>query len=201
MRAEQPQQGTDGSPPASKKNAVTETLYAELRNAAERMFARERRDHTLQPTALVNEACVRLMAGGLEGIPQTQRIAIAARVLKQVLIDHARAHNADKRGGGALHLELSSDIAADLTSKPPAPIEFERVRAALDRLRDLSERQAEVVTLRILGGMTMDQIASTLGVSKRTVEADWTVARAWLRRELGGDDAGPARSSPGATSP
>lgn len=180
MRQEEPQE----RPPVASP-AVTETLYAELRSAAERMFARERRDHTLQPTALVNEACMRLMSGGLEGIPPTQRIAIASRVLKQVLIDHARAHNADKRGGGALRLALDVDVAADLTDHTPEPIEFERVRAALDRLRALSERQADVVTLRILGGMTMDQIASSVGVSKRTAEGDWTVARAWLRRELG----------------
>lgn len=182
MRQENPQDSPSGASPV-----VTETLYAELRDAAERMFARERRNHTLQPTALVNEACMRLISGGLEGIPHTQRIAIASRVLKQVLIDHARAHNADKRGGGALRLEFESDIAADLTDHTPAPIEFERVRAALDRLRTLSERQADVVTLRILGGMTMDQIASSVGVSKRTAEADWTVARAWLRRELSRD--------------
>ncbi len=178
MRQEHPQDSPSGVSPV-----VTETLYAELRDAAERMFARERRNHTLQPTALVNEACMRLMSSGLDGIPHTQRIALASRVLKQVLIDHARAHNADKRGGGGLRLQLDSD----LTDHPPTPIEFERIRAALDRLRALSERQADVVTLRILGGMTMDQIASSVGVSKRTAEADWTVARAWLRRELSRD--------------
>jgi len=164
-------------------NAVTERFYAELRHIADRVCAAERRNHTLQPTAVVNEACMRLMSGGLPDVPREQKLALAGRVLKQVLIDHARARNADKRGGGAnpMQLEIDRDVlAADATL-----VEFEQIHVALERLRALSPRQAEVVTLRIFSGMTMDQVATVLGVSKRAAEGDWTVARAWLRRELG----------------
>jgi RNA polymerase sigma factor (TIGR02999 family) len=130
----------------------------------------------------VNEACLRIMAGGLPDLPREQRLALAARVLGQVLIDHARARAAAKRGGGAMRIDLDPDMLADETTR----LEFEPVHRALERLRHLSERQAEVVTLRIFAGLTMDQISSVLGVSKRTAEGDWTVARAWLRRELAG---------------
>ena len=150
------------------------------------------RSHTLQPTAIVNEACLRLMSCGLPDIPRDQQLALAGRALKQVLIDHARAKSADKRGGGhAVKLELNHDVLGESRSGPPTLIDFDAIRSALDRLRTLSERQAEVVSLRIFSGMTMDQIAAMLGVSKRAAEADWTVARAWLRRDLAPKDGTP----------
>jgi RNA polymerase sigma factor (TIGR02999 family) len=167
---------TEGASPL-----LTDTFYAELRSIAERVFASERAGHTLQPTAVVNEACLRLMSGGLPEVPREERLALAGRVLKQVLIDHARARGAEKRGGGALRLGLERDLLADTSTV----IELECINRALERLRQLSERQAEVVTLRIFAGLTMDQTATVMGVSKRTAEGDWTVARAWLRRELG----------------
>ena len=161
---------------------LTETFYEELRGIAERLFARERDGHTLQPTAVVNEACVRLMAHGLPELPREQRLAIAGRVLKQVLVDHARGHGAAKRGGsGGVRLGLEGDVLADEATL----VEFDSIHDALEKLRALSERQAEVVTLRIFGGMTMHQVATVMGVSKRTAEGEWAVARAWLRRELG----------------
>jgi RNA polymerase sigma factor (TIGR02999 family) len=161
--------------------AITDTLYAELRCLAGRAFAGERSGHTLQPTAVVNEACMRILSSGLPDVPREQQLALAGRVLKQVLIDHARARNADKRGGSAgTRLTLDQDILAD----DATIVDFEAINAALERLRSLSERQAEVVSLRIFSGMTMDQIATLIGISKRAAEGDWTVARAWLRREL-----------------
>jgi RNA polymerase sigma factor (TIGR02999 family) len=175
-------------PAPGAQEAVTQRLYTELRAVAGRMFASERAGHTLQPTAVVNEACMRIMAGGLPDLPREQKLALAARVLKQVLIDHARAHNAAKRGGGTggggggVRLDLESDVLEDT----PTQIDFDSIRGALDRLRALSERQAEIVSLRIFSGMTMDQIATVMGISKRSAEGDWTVARAWLRRELSG---------------
>jgi RNA polymerase sigma factor (TIGR02999 family) len=159
---------------------VTWQFYSELRQIADRVFASERAGHTLQPTAVVNEACMRLIAGGLPDVPREQQLALAGRVLKQVLIDHARAHAADKRGGAAIKLDLDRDVLADSRTV----MEFDAVHRALERLRDLSERQAEVVTLRMFSGLSMDQTATILGVSKRTAEGDWTVAKAWLRREL-----------------
>jgi RNA polymerase sigma factor (TIGR02999 family) len=160
---------------------LTETFYEELRKIAERLFAREREGHTLQPTAVVNEACVRLIGHGLPDLPREQRLAIAGRVLKQVLVDHARGRDAAKRGGGAVRLGLEQDVLADEATM----VEFDSIHRALETLRALSARQAEVVTLRVFGGMTMDQVAAVMGVSKRTAEGEWAVARAWLRRELG----------------
>lgn len=168
------------SSPQDDAGVITDTMYSELRRIAHRVFASERKGHTLQPTAVVNEACMRLLSGGLPDLPREQQLAIGARVLRQVLIDHARSRNADKRGGGAIRLDLASDPLAH----DDEPVEFGAITDAMDRLRALSERQAEVVTLRLFAGMTMEQIASVLDVSKRTVESDWAVARAWLRRDL-----------------
>lgn len=160
---------------------LTERFYSELHEIALRIFAREHVGHTLQPTAVVNEACMRLLSTSkLPDVPREEQLAMAGRVLKQVLIDHARARAADKRGGGLLRIELDPNMwASDDTL-----IEFSDINASLDKLRALHERQAEVVTLRIFAGLSMQQIAAVLGVSKRTAEDDWTVARAWLRKEL-----------------
>lgn len=174
--------GTNSNSQGPDASALTDTLYSELRSIAARAFASERPGHTLQPTAMVNEACMRLMSSGLPELPREQQLAIAGRVLKQVLIDHARARNADKRGGGVAPVSL--DLAGDALAEDATPVDLERIRAALERLRELNERQAEVITFRIFSGMTMEQIASVLGISKRSAESDWTVARAWLRREL-----------------
>lgn len=168
---------------------VTERFYGELRRIADRVFASERAGHTLQPTAVVNEACMRLMAGGLPDVPREQKLAIAGRVLKQVLIDHARARDADKRGGRerpAINLDVADGVLSDGHS---TQVDFEAIHRALERLRRLSERQAEVVTLRMFAGLTMEQVATVVGVSKRSAEGDWTVARAWLRRELADEPA------------
>jgi RNA polymerase sigma factor (TIGR02999 family) len=161
--------------------ALTRNFYDELRGIAERMFAAERSGHTLQPTAAVNEACVRLLSTSrLPELPREQRLALAARVLKQVLIDHSRTKAAGKRGAWQMRVELDPELC----SETAASAEFDHIHAALERLAALHARQAEVVSLRIFGGLNMEQVAAVLGASKRTVEADWAVARAWLRREL-----------------
>ncbi len=163
--------------------ALTERFYRELHELAVRAFASERHGHTLQPTAVVNEACLRILTRSpLPDVSRPERLALAARVLRQVLVDHHRARGAEKRGGAALRLELDPELAAG--AEPTA--DFGAVQAALERLRGLHARQAEVVTLRLFGGLTMEQVAAALGVSKRTAEDDWAVARAWLRRELDG---------------
>lgn len=166
-------------------NILTERFYSELHEIAERIFARESSGHTLQPTAVVNEACMRLLSSSkLPDVPREEKLALAGRVLKQVLIDHARARAADKRGGGLLRLELDGSMWAG----EHAFLDFSEVNHALETLRTLHARQAEVITLRIFGGLSMQQIASVLGVSKRTAEDDWTVARAWLRKQLAGGE-------------
>ena len=176
------------TPRPNPSSVLTDTLYAELRVIAGRAFASERAGHTLQPTAVVNEACMRILSAGLPDVPREQQLALAGRVLKQVLIDHARAHNADKRGAGAARVELNEDLVTGNATLS----DIESLHGALERLRSLSERQAEVVSLRVFSGMTMEQIATLLGVSKRAVEGDWTVARAWLRRELSKSDGDPS---------
>jgi RNA polymerase sigma factor (TIGR02999 family) len=179
--------GPDHHPDSPPRAALTDTFYAELRAVADAMMRRERTGHTLQPTAVANEACLRLAAQGLPDLPRDQQLAIAARVLEQVLIDHARRHNARKRGGGrgaTFRVRLEHLETADPDAQPDAGLDFEAVHAALRRLRDLHPRQAEVVTLRVMGGLTMAQIGALLGVSTRTAESDWAVARAWLRRTL-----------------
>jgi RNA polymerase sigma-70 factor (ECF subfamily) len=166
--------------------ALTARFYDELHALAVRTFASERRDHTLQPTAVVNEACLRMFTSSpLPDAPRADQLALAARVMRQVLVDHHRARAAEKRGGAGLRLELDPELAAS----PGATVDFGAVHAALERLRALHARQAEVVTLRIFGGLTMEQVAAALDVSKRTAEEDWAVARAWLRRALAGADA------------
>lgn len=168
-------------------SGLTDTLYAELREVAASMMRRERSGHTLQPTAVANEACLRLARKGLPELPREQRLAIAARVLEQVLIDYARRHGAEKRGGGqagrGLRIHLDQVTAADGAGGEPT-VDYEAVHAAMGRLRALHPRQAEVVTLRVMGGLTVAQVSGVLGVSVRTVESDWSVARAWLRRAL-----------------
>jgi RNA polymerase sigma-70 factor, ECF subfamily len=164
--------------------AVTQRFYAELQGIARRLFANERADHTLQPTAVVNEACLRLMTTSpLPDVPREQRLALASRVLRQVLVDHARGRGADKRGGNLVRVELDPGLTAD----EPAAVDVEAIHGALEQLAALHARQAEVVSLRIFGGLGMDEIAAVTGVSRRTAEGDWTVARAWLRRELACD--------------
>ena len=158
-----------------------ERFYAEMRAIAGRLFAAEAKGHTLQPTAVVNEACLRLLSTSKPpDLPEEERLALAARVLKQVLVDHHRKRTADKRGAGAVRIELEADVL----SSTEVDVDFEAVHSALERLRALHARQAEVVTLRVFGGLSMEVIAAALGVSKRSAEADWTAARAWLRREL-----------------
>jgi RNA polymerase sigma-70 factor, ECF subfamily len=169
----------DGPNPSDA--VVTQRFYDELHTIAQRLFASERGDHTLQPTAVVNEACMRLLSGsGLPDVPRAERLALAARVLQQVLIDHARGRAAQKRGSGRLRVELDPE----LRSSEDTFVDFDAIHGALERLAALHARQGQVVSLRVFGGLSMSQIATVVGASLRTIEADWTVARAWLRREL-----------------
>lgn len=158
-------------------------VYDQLRDLAAALLRRERAGHTLQPTALVHEAFIRLIdSTTVNAADRAHFVAIAAGVMRRVLIDHARAHGAAKRGGGRrLTLRTGADIA-----KTPE-VDVLDLDDALSRLAQLDERQAKVVELRFFGGLTMDEVATVLGLSKRSVEADWALARAWLHRELAGD--------------
>jgi RNA polymerase sigma factor (TIGR02999 family) len=159
---------------------LAEALYPELRRLAAAFMRRERRDHTLQPTALVGEAFLRLVdQSKTDWKDRTHFLGVAARVMRQVLVDHARRHAAAKRGAGAQLVTLDEEI-----SSRERPLELLLVNDALDRFALVDARGARVVELRAFGGLTMEEIAATLGVSKRTVDNDWAMARMWLAREL-----------------
>lgn len=160
---------------------LMDAVYPELRRLAQRMFRDERADHTLQPTALVHEAYLRLIDQTRVGWESSAHFkAIAARVMRRVLIDHARGRARQRRRGDKEVLSLDGALL---------PAEFSQaellsLHEALDRLTQLDARQAQVVEMRIFGGMTVAEIAAALRVSKRTVEDDWMHAKAWLRLML-----------------
>jgi len=157
-------------------------VYNELHRAAARAMRGEAVGHTLQPTALVNELYLRLADhDGADWQSRTQFFRVAAKVMRQVLVDHARARCSEKRGGGVRAITLdevrdgpSSDTAVDVLA----------LHEALDNLAKLDANQAAVVELRYFTGLNIDETAKALGISPATVKRDWTVARAWLHREL-----------------
>jgi RNA polymerase sigma factor (TIGR02999 family) len=157
-------------------------VYEELRGLAGAFLRRERRGHTLQPTALAHEAWLRLAdADQLEWQGRSHFLAVAARVMRRVLIDHARRHGAQKRGGGRQRVTLS-EATPVLGSEDVDVIALD---AALSELAALDDRKARVVEFRFFAGMTMREVAEALGVSQTTAEEDWYFARAWLARRLG----------------
>jgi len=170
--------------------ALLPVVYDELRRLAARELRRERRDHTLQPTALVHEAFLRLLgerAVDFEG--RSHFFALAARAMRRVLIDHARRALAGRRPPRAARVELTPGVepaGADLTD----PAEILALDAALERLAALDPRQASVVELRFFGGLSAPEAAAALGVSEATVAREWRAARAWLKRELAGEAGG-----------
>ena len=157
-------------------------VYEELRGLAAVYLRREGAGHTLQPTALVHEAYVKLVdetRAGWNG--RTHFKAVAAKAMYRVLVDHARARGRRKRGRGWQRVALDDAFALTDTN----PLEVLALHEALEAMRRLDARQAEVVELLILGGLSSEEAAQVLGVSQRTVERDWKMGRAWLRRELG----------------
>jgi len=155
-------------------------VYDELRALARRQLRHERSDHTLQATALVHEAYGKLVTSAIDAADRAHFLAIAARAMRQVLVDHARTHNAQKRGGGRARTTLSDGQAA---------VEFRADEVlALDRaLEELEPRQRQVVEFRFFAGMEEQEIATVLGVTDRTVRRDWVKARAWLYHALYGE--------------
>jgi RNA polymerase sigma factor (TIGR02999 family) len=156
-------------------------VYDEFRALAARYMRHERPDHTLQPTALVHEAYLRLIdQTRVDWQGRTHFFAVGAQAIRRILVDHARQRQRQKRGGAAGRVALDESVAL-------APQRSEEILAldeAMQKLAELDPRQAEVVEMRFFGGMNVEEVAGVLGVSKRTVEGDWTMARAWLMREL-----------------
>lgn len=155
-------------------------VYAELHTLAASYLRRERADNTLQPTALVHEAFLRLMAQ--ERVDWRNRahfFGIAAQLMRRILVDHARRHQAAKRDAG-LAVTLDDDVAGGSGTA----LEVLRVHEALETLAQLDPRQARLVELRFFVGLTLEETAEVLGVSRATVTREWTLARAWLHEEL-----------------
>src|SRR3954463_6322367 len=158
----------------------------ELRRVAGRYLGRERASHTLQPTALVNEAWLRLRRDRGAATPgRTRGLALAAQAMRRVLVDHGRHQKSQKRGGRLPHVELDDLLIAARTAAVPVE-DLLTLEAALTRLEAVDPRGAEVVTLRFFSGLSVPEVAEHLGVSVSTVEGKWTHARAWLRRDLSG---------------
>lgn len=155
-------------------------VYSELHRLAASYMRRERPDHTLQATALINEAYLRLTRGNGEWNSREHFIGMAANVMRHVLVDYARAHKAKQRDGGMKRVEMQDDLAIS-KKKLEEVISLDE---ALKSLESLHPRQGKVVELRYFGGLSVEQIASLLGVSERSVKRDWSLARVWLFREL-----------------
>jgi RNA polymerase sigma factor (TIGR02999 family) len=160
-------------------------MYDELRRLAAGYLRSERPDHTLQPTALVHEAYLKLLnqTSAAWRDPRQFR-ALAATAMRQILVDHARRRRSAKRGGAAQRITLDEA----LTPSSGQDVQLLALDEALGRLNALDKRQGRVVELRFFGGLTNEEVAEVLGVSRATVANDWTVARAWLSREIDQDE-------------
>lgn len=158
-------------------------IRAELQRLARRHLGRERKNHTMQPSSLVQEAFVRLLPGVDAGWRNRAHFfAVASQVMRHVLVDYARERRRVKRGGAAVHIPV--DAAVVLSSEQVE--EIVAVDLALERLAKTDERKSRVLEMRFFGGLSVEETAEVLGVAPNTVIRDWNFARAWLRRELGG---------------
>jgi RNA polymerase sigma factor (TIGR02999 family) len=155
-------------------------VYGELRKLAASYLRRERSDHTLQPTALVHEAYLRLVdQRGVDWHNRAHFFGIAARMMRRILVDHARRRQAAKRDGAAYRISGSGDLVE--AGHDP---DLLALNSALDGLEALDPRQARIIELRFFGGLTVEETAEVVGISTATVKREWQTARAWLAREL-----------------
>ena len=167
---------------AAEADRMMEIVYGELRRLAAGHMRRERPGHTLQPTALVHEVYLKLVdQSRVEWEDRSHFIGVAARAMRQVLVDHARRHAAVKRGGDLQRITFTTSVMNLERGPLIEALDFED---ALTKLGAADERSARVVELRVFGGLSIREIASALGISERTVDRSWTFARMWLRREL-----------------
>lgn len=163
---------------------LTSLVENELRRIARRCMAKENPGHTLQSTALVNEAYLRLVDIQEVGWQdRTHFFAMCARLMRRILTDHARSHNYQKRGGGAVQVSLDEGLLVT----PEKHADIVELDEALTRFASLYPRQSQVVELRFFGGLEVDEVAETLKVSSVTVKRDWKFAKAWLLRAVGGE--------------
>ena len=171
-----------GAGDAGASEALVPLVYAELRRQAARALRREGEGHTLQATALVHEAWLRLDGQhDARWESRTQFLAVAAQMMRRVLVDHARTRRALKRGGGDVQVSLGH---AENAAAAPDEVDVLALDDALSRLASLDPRKARLVELRYFAGLSIPEVAVTLGISPATVGREWAVARMWLRREL-----------------
>jgi RNA polymerase sigma-70 factor (ECF subfamily) len=172
-----------GEPAAMRGLAVA--VYDELRGLAAKYMDRERQDHTLQPTALVHEAFLKLVdQTRVDWQGRTHFFAVGAEAMRRVLVDHARRRGAAKRGGDMHRVQLDEDLAAPERREQDVLV----LDDVLNKLAELDPRQAKMVELRFFGGLSVAEAADAMEMSKRTAEREWTMIRAWLRRELSEDE-------------
>ncbi len=177
---------TLGADDPSTLNALFSACRAELRSVAGKLMQGERVDHTLQPTALINEVYLRLFNVDEVAVDgRTHFVNLAARSMRQILVEHARRHKAIKRGGDRFAVTLSN--LADPGFEDG--LDLLDLNDALEKLAERDPRAVEVIELRVFGGMTMAEIATIVGVSRRTVQNDWRFALLWLRQEFAGQNA------------
>ncbi len=184
------QRWADGD--AAALEALWPLVYDDVRRLARRQMARERGDHTLQGTALVNEAFIRLAGQRvLEWQNREQFLSLAAQIMRRVLVDHARQRGAQRRGDGAKKVSLQDTQAAFEVEAVQAldcldddRVDVLAIDAALTRLQQIDAPQGRIVELRYFGGLTLEETASVTGISLASVKREWAMARAWLRREL-----------------
>jgi RNA polymerase sigma factor (TIGR02999 family) len=172
-----------GSGDAQASDSLVQAVYAELRRQARLALRREGEGHTLQPTALVHEAWLRLgEQPDARWESRTQFFAIAAQMMRRVLLDHARARRAAKRGAGAVQVSLAGARAAEDSALDA--VDVIALDDALHRLAEMDPQKARLVDLRFFAGLSIPEAAAVLGVSTATLGREWAVARMWLRREL-----------------
>jgi RNA polymerase sigma factor (TIGR02999 family) len=159
-------------------------IYDELRKIAAQYLRKERSDHTLQPTALVHEAYLKLVdISHVEWQDRAHFFAVAAQVMRHILVDHARARRTDKRGGEVQRIALDEAISF---SKEP-DVDLLSLDESLKQLATFDEQQARIVELKFFGGLTIEEIAEVLKISPATVKREWTMAKAWLHKRITGD--------------
>ena len=164
-------------------NRLMPLVYPELRSLAERQMRRERPDHTLQPTAVVHELFLLLLKQRqVSAETRAQFLAFAGHLMRRILVDHARARHADKRGGASPGLEVDSSVLG--LSYATDVVQVLEVDTALQRLATLDPDQARIVELRFFAGLSIEEIAELMDCSSRTVKREWRLAKAWLFREL-----------------
>jgi len=172
-----------GAGDTSAREELLSLVYDELRRIAALYLSRERPGHTLQPTALVHEAYLRLIdQRRVDWRNRAQFVGVAAMMMRRVLVNHARDRVAAKRGSGAEHIPLT--MAIDALEQPV--VDVLAIHNALDRLHGLDARKSEVVELKFFGGLTTNEIAEVLQISPATVEREWSFSRAWLYDAIGG---------------